>query len=35
MDSEIDLSFPTFSIIQDSVETGFKKIKKDRSAYAI
>jgi hypothetical protein len=34
MDSEIDLSLPAFSIIQDSVEIGFKKLK-DRFAYII
>jgi hypothetical protein len=31
----MDLSFPALSIIQNSIETEFKKPKKDRSAYTI
>jgi hypothetical protein len=35
MDSEVDLFFPSFSTIQNSIETGSKKLKKNKSAYTI
>jgi hypothetical protein len=35
MDSEVDLFFPVFLIIQDSIETGSKKFKKGKSVYTI
>jgi hypothetical protein len=35
MNSEINLFLPAFSIIHDSVETGSKKLKKNKCAHTI